>query len=463
MKILINYDFLGNQIQNAVIHAAATAPTALKAGQMYFNTTENTLYVVKTQSGGALAWDKAGVVYSSAQALSTVITGLSIDGTVTRTAIADLVIGEGSDTCTLGDIHELAHSLEDYMNRDGVTVITTTETEDSTVLGTIASPKNMDIAIIKRLIAGTTDKYEVTTYIYDTVVKAWKAADGSYNAENVYFDENITVTTAVGNIGLTNGQGSIPAQGKNLKQVFESIWTKESNPSVTQPSVSISTAAQSKEIGTTVSPSWTATLNAGSYQYGPATGVTATAWSISNNKTSETATTATGSFNDFVITEGNCYSITATATHTKGANPKSNLGNEVASLAIASGTKTVTKNLFTGYKPNFYGYKTSANVIADFSTIDSAVVRALGTNQEATIAPVTSVNIPVAWRQFFYAIPKGRKSALAVKDSNSLPLTVTSREVTVNHVGGVSSTYTVFCINNAADYGATKLTLTWSN
>ena len=313
-----------------------------------------------------------------------------------------------------------------------------------------------DTLVIKHPIAD--DKYSYTGYVYNG--SAWAAMDGNYNAENVYFDENITVTTAVGNISLTNGQGSIPAQGKNLKQVFESIWTKESNPSVTQPSASISTSAQSKEVGTTVTPSWTAVLNAGSYQYGPDTGVTATAWAISNNKTTETATT-TGSFNDFVVTEGACYSITATATHTAGATPVSNLGNPVSSLAIASGTKTVTKNLFTGYKPNFYGFRTSTNLL-DLDNLTSADIRGLTTNQAATTTPVTSAKSTTAWRQFIYAVPKGRKTSMSAKDSNSLPLTVTSKEVTVSHVGGVSSTYTVFCINNAADYGATTLTLTWA-
>ena len=63
--------------------------------------------------------------------------------------------------------------------------------------------------------------------------------------------------------------------------------------------------------------------------------------------------------------------------------------------------------------------------------------------------------------QFFYAVPKGRKTSLSVKDSNNLPLTVNSKEVTVTHAGSASSTYTVFYINNDAAYGATTLTLTW--
>ena len=48
--------------------------------------------------------------------------------------------------------------------------------------------------------------------------------DGNYNAENVYFDEDLMTTTAVGVIKLTNGQATIPAAGKNLKEVFNTIF-----------------------------------------------------------------------------------------------------------------------------------------------------------------------------------------------------------------------------------------------
>ena len=62
------------------------------------------------------------------------------------------------------------------------------------------------------------------------LLEDWAAMDGNYNAENVYFDENILITTAVGNIGLTNGQGTIPAAGKNIKQVFEALWANNCTP-----------------------------------------------------------------------------------------------------------------------------------------------------------------------------------------------------------------------------------------
>ena len=40
-KILVSYDFLGNEIQNALLHVLPSAPTALAAGQVYYDSTEN--------------------------------------------------------------------------------------------------------------------------------------------------------------------------------------------------------------------------------------------------------------------------------------------------------------------------------------------------------------------------------------------------------------------------------------
>jgi hypothetical protein len=139
-------------------------------------------------------------------------------------------------------------------------------------LGTI-TPKRDDIAIIKRLIAA--EKYSYTAYVFNG--ENWAALDGNYNAENVFFDENITVTTAVGNISLSNGSGEIPAKGKNLKQVFEAIWTKENcAPTVTSPSIMLNVKGSnnlntiSGEVGTTyAAPVATASITSfGNYQFG---------------------------------------------------------------------------------------------------------------------------------------------------------------------------------------------------
>lgn len=137
------------------------------------------------------------------------------------------------------------------------------------LLAASAAAKLDDVAVVKRLISG--DKYQHTAYIYNGT--NWAAMDGNYNAENVYFDENITITTAVGNIELENGSGEIEAAGRNLKEVFQAIWTKENfKPSVTNPSIklSLNKTTASGEVGTTFdAPVATAEITGfGSFEFG---------------------------------------------------------------------------------------------------------------------------------------------------------------------------------------------------
>jgi hypothetical protein len=179
-------------------------------------------------------------------------------------------------------------------------------------------------------------------------------------------------------------------------------------------------------------------------------------WSVTFED--ETKTESNGSFSDIIVTEGECCNITATATYGDGNIPKTNLDNNCADKQIKAGTTSVSKNLIVGYKPNFYGFKTAA---INIDTIDSDTIRGLTTNQKQTTTPVSSAISNTSWIQFFYAVPNGRKTSLSVRDSNGLPLTVKSKDVMVDHVGGVSSTYTLFYINNDAAYGATTLSLTW--
>lgn len=126
-----------------------------------------------------------------------------------------------------------------------------------------------DVCIVKKRIAN--DNYSHTAFVYDGA--HWRAMDGNYNAENVYFDENIMITTEVGNIKLSNGSAEIPAEGKNLKQVFEALWTKENyNPTVSNPSIelTIDKSTEEGEVGTAyTAPTATVTAKTfGSFQFG---------------------------------------------------------------------------------------------------------------------------------------------------------------------------------------------------
>lgn len=234
------------------------------------------------------------------------------------------------------------------------------------VVGSLNLIKN-DIFVVKTLIAE--DKYSFTAYTYDGT--NWCAMDGNYSAENIYFDKNFTVTEAIGTIkDLPNGQATLKAAGKNLKEVLAALFAKEQNPTTTQPSVAI-TAAKMKayEVGTKVTPDYTATFNGGKYQYGPATGVSATTWSVVDTDSHE-LTTATGTFPELTVGDNTNYKITATATYGNGVAPKTNLGNEYAAGQIKAGSKSKDSAAITGYRSFFYG-------VVKTDTLDSSVIRGL--------------------------------------------------------------------------------------
>ena len=269
-----------------------------------------------------------------------------------------------------------------------------------------------DIVIIKRVIAS--EKYEYTAYVYNGI--SWCAMDGNYNAENVYFDKDLVTTSAVGNITLTNGQATIAAAGKNLKQVFDTIFVKEKNPSITQPSVSVSLeGAGAKEVGTKVTPSYTATFNAGKYEFGPATGCSITSWSVTDTNNAGPLNTATGSFAEITVADDTDYKVTATGNFSAGAIPVTNVGNEYASGKIVAGSKSATSSAITGYRNSFYG------TLTEKGELTSDIIRSLGkSNQALTNGNTFDIAIPIGAKRVVFAYPATLRDVTSVKDVNGL-------------------------------------------
>ena len=275
-----------------------------------------------------------------------------------------------------------------------------------------------DLAIVKRAIAG--DKFQYTGYAYNG--SEWAAMDGNYNAENVYFAKDLITTSAIGNITLTNGQATIAAEGKNLKQVFETIFVKEKNPTVTQPSVSVSlSGAGAKEVGTKITPSYNATFNKGSYEYGPDTGLTAT-WAVKDSRNEE-GTAAAGSFSELEVGDNTNYTVTATATYGAGATPLTNIGNPYAAGAIVAGSKNGTSSAITGYRNSFYGTLTEMP-----EALSSATIRGLSgkANAKWTNGRTFTISIPVGAKAVIFAYPATLRDVTSVKDVNGLSAEVKS-------------------------------------
>ena len=316
-----------------------------------------------------------------------------------------------------------------------------------------------DTAIVKTAIYTDAEneannKYSYTGYVYNG--SAWTAMDGNYNADNVYFSDDMLVTKEIGYITLNNGQGTIPSKGKNLSEVFEAMFVKEQNPTTTQPSVSLTfSEAKAYEVGTVVHPTYSATFNAGSYTYGPATGVTVTSWEISDTA-GNTASTASGSFNDVTVADNTNYKITAKANHTAGAIPLTNKKNEYAAGKIAAGNKTKVSGAITGYRSFFYGVLDTSSAEAPLT---SAIVRGLTNGGAYNASKTFTLNGSATAKRIVIAIPSnstraGLKEVILTSAMNT-PVTdsyvKTTAAVKVEGVNGATAIdYTVWTYEPAA-------------
>lgn len=310
-----------------------------------------------------------------------------------------------------------------------------------------------DIFVVKTLIAN--DKYSHTAYVYNGM--AWVAMDGNYNAENVYFDEDFTFTTKIGTVQtLTNGSATKAAAGKNIKEFLASLFAAEANPTKTDPSVGITlkTVRDDKnnyiyafEVGTKLTPSYTATFEDGKYSYGPEpTGATVESWAVTSNY-GESWTTASGDCEELTVADDTSYTVTAKATHTAGSVPKTNIGNDCTdtSKQITAGTKSKTSSAITGYRSYFYGVLSTSTADAPLT---SAIVREQLTNGgNYNEAKSFTLNGSATAKRIVVAIPssstRGGLSEVILTSAMNTPVTdsytKTEKAVKVEGVDGFTA------------------------
>lgn len=241
-------------------------------------------------------------------------------------------------------------------------------------------------------------------------------------SSQVIMDKNFVFTQPMGTVTqdkINKGNGSYTYQvseNTNFDDWFAGLSAEAVDPTVTQPSVSIAlTGAGAKEVGTEFTPSYKVTFNAGNYQYGPDTGITAT-YAVSDSA-SHTATTATGSFDKFTVSDSTNYKVSVTATHTAGTDPKNNLGStENVKGKIAAGTKSASSGAVTGYRNSFWG-----GVKSKTGTPDSATIRGLAGKKGGTIGAGNTGDAQesVGDMRVIIAVPAPR-TINSIKDVNGL-------------------------------------------
>ena len=286
-------------------------------------------------------------------------------------------------------------------NRDSCTTVEVVEGQsDTEALATISNPKNGDTAVLVKVISG--DKKSYTAFVYDN---AWKAMDGNYNASNVYFDKDLTYTVQFGTLAQPSGSGTFSAAGKNVEQVLSSLMAQEANPTKSNPAVSFSVqdGFGTFEIGTKKNLTYTAALSAGSYTYGPATGITAQTWEVSCTGVSGTKSTANGTFEN-VVAEATAKKITAKATYNEGAIPVTNLGNPYPAGKIAAGTASKDSNELKGVRYMFWGPMNDADM-----ALNSANIRALAHKQASGTGTLDTFGAGAGAKKVVVAVPAGRK------------------------------------------------------
>ena len=297
------------------------------------------------------------------------------------------------------------------------------------------TPKSDDIFIVKRVISGT--KISRTVYVYNGT--SWIACVGNYDAENVYFDADLIATAPIGVVTIpASGSTTISAEGKNVKQVLSSILAQEKNPTATKPSATITlTNAKAYEVGTTLNPAYTTKFNAGSYTYGPATGITASSYSVSDGAT--TKDTANGSFDTLTVGDSTNYKLSLTVAYGNGAIPKTNLGNDYAAAQIKAGNATATSSAITGYRSFFYG-------VDDTDTaIDSALIRGLTNGGAYGAKTLATFGAHAGAKRVIVAVPANKTGVTKVLMPSAMNADATANfiqqaNVNVEGVNGYTAT-----------------------
>lgn len=303
-------------------------------------------------------------------------------------------------------------------------------------------PKKGDVFVVTTTVEGST--YEKSAYFYDG--SKWSAMTGSVDADKVILRENIIMAgnyTQVGNqTKAQNGIATFQTKGKSVADILTEIFSKRLQPTITaQPSVGgfALTGASAVEAGTKIATAnYTATtLSPGTYQYGPATGVTASNWKVERITnagtvqvtTVSTATLSAGSDNNggsgFIIGDEGGTAVSSlkyrvTATHGKGVTAKDNLGSDSAPvIAIEAGTKTRETAAYTPYRNYFYG-ATPAK-----PALDSAYVRGLTKSNKAYAAGTITINVLAGTQRVCIACIAGKPGVKKVVNETAMNADVT--------------------------------------
>lgn len=327
---------------------------------------------------------------------------------------------------------------------------------------------------------------------------AWNALPYTYNLTELQkialFENDLTMTMQFGKYAPdASGSVVVPAAGMTAEEVLLGAFSEPKNPTVKDPTLSLTTSGnQSGEVGTAYAlPHATASVTTGSYEYGSkdasdakysdtGTGITFTSIKVScadpaketsssnsnaNLQLKLTTTELPDASRKFETT-AKTIKFSAEAAHPASARtPVNNLGTKVDDLAIDGATLTATASLtITGYRCWFTYIGTDCT-----STVDSAFIRTNGKNRgkSTSAASLNNVEIPAGTTRIVVAIPaaSGNKSLKDVIDVDGMGLSAfgnfTHSTVDVEGANGYeAASYNVWVAENANGLAATHYNFT---
>lgn len=437
---------------HARFQKAETVPTAETAE-------DNVLYLVMNAETGH--YDVYALIDGSVELLDD--TTVSLEGYITEDDLAEALNGVGGGAVFTATKTDLAASDESIISAyfSGV--------------GATVELKAGDMFVVVTTVDEVT--YEVSTYRYDG--ENWVSITGNVDADKVILQDNITMAgnyTQFGNLTKNaDGTATLNSKGKSVLGVLTEILSKRLQPGTpTQPSISgfNLSGAKAVEAGTSMAQaSYTAgTLNPGSYQYGPETGVTASNWvvqRITNDGNEQIASVDAASLDagtdnnggaGFIIGDQGGENVVsslrykAIATHGAGVTADDNLGDDSSpAVSIAAGTKEKTTSAYTPFRNVFYGASTTK------PTLDSAAIRALTPTGKAYAAGTLTINVPAGAQRVAIACIAGKPGVTKIINETAMNADVTSTFVqsSVNVEGAEGYTavaYNVWVFEPAVPY-----------
>lgn len=305
--------------------------------------------------------------------------------------------------------------------------------------------KKGDVFVVNTVINGK--EYEKSSYYFSGT--AWEAITGCVDADKVIAHENVLLAGDFDRIGNwtkdKNGTKLQETDGMSFMAILKEIGSKTLQPTITaNPSINGFglSGAGAVEAGTPVATAsyLAASLNPGSYKYGPktGTGVVASNWKverITDGGAEQVASVAAASLpagsdnnggNGFIIGDAGGANAVAslkyrvTVTHGAGVQAEDNLGGASnPAVAIAAGSKTKDSAAYTPFRNYFFG------ATAEKPALDSAYIRGLTKSGKAYTPGVITVNVPAGANRVVIACIAGTTGVKKVINETALNADVT--------------------------------------